>query len=698
MAFVIGLDVGGTFTDCVVVTDQGEMFVDKAFTTPQNTALGMIQAIENASRSMGMPVEQLLPETVTLALGTTTLTNLLITRRGAKAGLLTTKGFEDTTLIGRVLAKTEGLPDNEKLDILAWGKPTPMASRPFIKGVTERVDYKGSVVVPLDEAEVRRVAAELIKQGVETIAVCFLWSFMNSNHERRVKQILNETYPRLFVTLSSEVAPVLGEYERALTTLMNAHLGPAAAREIHGMQEVFAEKGFKRHFLVMQSNGGVIWDEEVPKWPVNILASGPVGGVNESASIGKLLGHSNVIATDMGGTSFDVGIVVGGRPHLVHTAIYDRFRTFVPTVEVVSIGAGGGSIATIDPLTKRLLVGPGSAGSDPGPVCYQRGGTEPTVTDADVVLNRVSPESFHGGRHTLNREAAQKAIEERIAKPLGYDTFRAAKGILDIVDARMADLIRKLTVERGLDPRDFVMFAYGGAGPVHVGAYGREIGLKQAIVSPYAPVFSALGIASSDMARHYSRSEPMQQPFDPGQMTRVFTELEGRARDDLLQSRVEMDQGVTLNRFVDMRFRYQVHEIRVPISAESAEVSSSQGISALVEDFIALYEQTFGQGTALREAGVEVLTFHVVSIVKAKAAALKKYPEGGSDPGHALKGARSVFWDDAFMDTPIFDQGRLAAGNQINGPAVIEAPNTNILIHPEQRARLDPYLNVVIDL
>jgi len=698
MPYVIGVDVGGTFTDCVVMNEQGEVVVDKAFTTPLNTAMGMIQAIENASKSLNRPLGRLLQETSTLALGTTTLTNLLITRKGARSGLLTTKGFEDVTLIGRVLAKTEGLAENERLDISAWDKPTPIVTRPFIKGVTERIDYKGSVIVSLNEEELKGAAHALVEAGVEAIAVCFLWSFMNSAHEQRVKEILTQNYPQLFVTLSSEVAPVLGEYERALTTIMNAHLGPAAAREIHGMQELFTEKGFKHHFLVMQSNGGVIWDEEVPRWPVNILASGPVGGVNESARDGELLGFSNVIATDMGGTSFDVGIVVEGRPHLVHMAIYDRFRTFVPTVEVVSIGAGGGSIASIDPQSHSLLVGPSSAGSDPGPVCYGRGGREPTVTDADVVLNRISAESFHGGRQRLDREAALAAIEERIAVPLGYDAFHAAKGIIDIVDARMADLIRKLTVERGLDPRDFVLFAYGGAGPVHVGAYGREIGLKRAVVSPYAPVFSALGIASSDIVRHYSRSEPMQEPFDHNSIRRAFSGLEDGARKDLLRSRVAESpesSEVAINCSVDMRFRYQVHEIRVPISGG---LSSSDDLGRLREDFIALYEQTFGRGTALREAGVEVLTFHLISIVKAKAAALKQFPEAGPDPAKALKGSRSVFWSDAFVDTSIFDHRQLAPGNEIHGPSVIEAPNTNILIHPGQRARLDSYLNVVIEL
>jgi N-methylhydantoinase A len=475
-----------------------------------------------------------------------------------------------------------------------------------------------------------------------------------------------------------------------MTTIMNAHLGRVAAQEVGAMREVFAGRGFKRPVLVMQSSGGVIWDEEVPRRPLNIVTSGPAGGVNEVAQIGRLLGHDQVIATDMGGTSFDVGLVVGGRPRLAHTGIYERFRVYVPTVEVVSVGAGGGSIAWIDPLTRGLKVGPHSAGSDPGPVCYGRGGAEPTVTDADVVLNRISPESFFGGRQRLDRDRALEAIEKRIGAAIGCGAVQAAKGIIDIVDARMADLIRKLTVERGLDPRDFLLMAYGGAGPTHVGAYGREIGLRRALISPYAPVFSALGVASSDIVRHYARSEPMQQPFQADRVKRVFEELEKRAIQDLPDGKGE----AALTRFVDMRFRYQVHEMRVPVSWE---LSSAEDTDRLVEAFIAVYEQTFGPGTALRAAGVEILTFHVVSVVRATAAALKKFPDAGSDPGKAFGGTRPVYWDDGFVDTPVFDARRLGTGNQLAGPAVIEARNTTILIHPGQRGSVDEYSNIVLE-
>jgi N-methylhydantoinase A len=392
----------------------------------------------------------------------------------------------------------------------------------------------------------------------------------------------------------------------------------------------------------------------------------------------------------MGGTSFDVGIIVDDTPRMAQTALHDRFRLYVPTVEVVSIGAGGGSIAWIDPLTGTLHVGPQSAGSEPGPVCYGRGGTEPTVTDADVVLNRISPERFFGGRQKLDREAALRAIQD----PLGYDPLRAAKGIVDIVDARMADLIRKLTIENGLDPRQFVLFAYGGAGPTHVGAFGREIGLRYALVSPYAPVFSALGIAASDIVRYYSRSEPMRQPVDHRAVGRVFLDLERQAERDVPGDE-RRDGGLTLDRFVDMRFRYQVHEIRVPVPWE---IQAPEDVERLAASFVAIYEQTFGQGTALKDAGVELLTFHVASRVRLPNVALTRHPPTGPDADHARTGTRPVFWDDGFVETPVYDQQRLRAGNRISGPAVIEAPNTTILIHPGQTSWLDEYLNTVIAL
>lgn len=693
MPYVIGLDVGGTFTDCVVLDHDGEVVADKAFTTPANTALGMLAAIENASRTLGKPLDQLLYETHTLALGTTILTNLLIRRAGAKVGLLTTKGHEDATLIGRVVAKTEGLPEGEKLDILAWDKPEPLVPKRLIRAITERMDYKGRPIVSLDPEDVEKAARELTEAGVEAIAVCFLWSFMNTSHEQQAKEIIARNSPHLFIALSSDVAPVIGEYERALATAMNAYLGPVAVKEKKAIRGTFAAKGFHRPLLVMQSNGGVIWDEEIPLRPVNILASGPVGGVMEAAKVGELLNFPNVIATDMGGTSFDVGLVVGGEPRLANTALYERFRLHAPVVEVMSIGAGGGSLAWVDPLTHTLHVGPHSAGSDPGPVCYMRGGKEPTVTDADVVLDRISPDNFFAGRQRLDRDAALKAIEEKIASPLGLAAVRAAKGIIDIVDARMADLIRKLTVERGLDPRDFVLLSYGGAGPTHVGACGREIGVRLALASPYSPVFSALGIASSDIVRHYAKSEPMQPPFDGSQIERVFQGLEMKALDDLRRSGVR--DGYTLNRSISMRFRFQVHEIEVPVRTA---LSSSQEVDQLLDEFVKLYEQTFGRETALKEAGIEMLTFHVASKVRAIQAMLRKFPHAGPDPHNALTGHRAVYWEDSFLDTPVFDQRRLAPGNQISGPAVVEAPNTTILIHPGQRASIDEYLNIAIEL
>jgi len=285
MAFVVGLDVGGTFTDCVVLDERGNVAAEKAFTTPANTALGMIRAVENAAGALSIPLEKLLQETRTLALGTTTVTNLLINRRGARVGLLTTGGHEDATVIGRVMAKTEGLPENERPDILAWDKPAPLVPREFIRGITERIDYKGAVIVALRMEEVESAVDELVEAGIEAIAVCFLWSFVNSVHEQKVKEYISKKYPQLYIFLSSDVAPVLGEYERAMTTIMSAYLGPVAVNEIRNVRRVFAEQRFERRFFVMQSNGGVVYDEEVSRLPLNILASGPAGGVSEAAQM-----------------------------------------------------------------------------------------------------------------------------------------------------------------------------------------------------------------------------------------------------------------------------------------------------------------------------------------------------------------------------------------------------------------------------
>jgi N-methylhydantoinase A len=692
MRYVVGIDVGGTFTDCVIVDEAGGVLTDKSFTVPGNPGQGMVDALENLTQGRGLAVNDVLRDSRAVAIGTTSLTNRLITRGGAKVGLITTRGHEDAILVGRIISKSDGLSEAEKSDVLYWSKPEPIVPRKLIRGVSERMDYKGAVVVPLHEAEVADTVRELVAEGVEAIAVCLLWAFINPEHELRIRKIIEANHPSIYVAIGHAVAPVLGEYERTNATLLSAHLGAAARREMDVTRSLLATRGLARPFLVMQSNGGCMWDEEVGAAPLNLIASGPAGGIVGSAKLGERMGYRNIIATDMGGTSFDVGVITGGAPILADIAVHGRIRMALPHVEVVSIGAGGGSIAWVDKTTGLLQVGPQSAGSVPGPVAYGQGGEAPTVTDADVVLGRIDPARFFNRRKKLDRAKAEAAIQAKVAAPLCVDVHTAAKGIIDIVDSRMGDLIRKLTIERGVDPRDFVLFAYGGAGPTHVGAYAREAGVEKAVVSPHASVFSALGIASSDIVRVYSQSSPMRSPFDPDRINALFGRLESRAAQDL-QKRGVPAGSTTLSRSLEMRFRYQVHQVKVPAPGG---LLGTRHIEEITERFIALYEQSFGRGTAVMEAGVEILTFHVVATTRHATLKLTEAPLRGTDASAARSGLRPVYFDGGFVDTPIIEHSRLVPGNRVVGPAIVEGANTTLPLHPGQELSVDAFHNLVI--
>jgi N-methylhydantoinase A len=684
---VVGVDVGGTFTDCVVVDDDGGVLTDKSFTVPGNPGEGMVNALENVAHGHRLKVDHVLGESRAVAIGTTSLTNKLITRGGAKVGLLTTRGHEDAILVGRIISKSDGLSDAEKADVRYWGKPEPIVERSLIRGVSERVDYKGAVLVPLDEAQVLAALRDMVAEGAEAVAVCLLWAFINPVHELRIRALIEKHHPDLYVSLGHVVAPVLGEFERTNATLLSAHLGAIARQQMDVTRKLLGTRGLRRPFLVMQSNGGCMWDEEVASAPLNLIASGPAGGVIGAAKLGGRMGYRNIIATDMGGTSFDVGVITDGAPILADIAVHGRIRMALPHVEVVSIGAGGGSIAWVDRATGLLQVGPQSAGSTPGPVCYGHGGQEPTVTDADVVLGRIDPKRFFNGRKLLDRALAEAAIRQKIADPLGIDVTAAARGILEIVDSRMGDLIRKLTIERGVDPREFALFSYGGAGPTHVGAYAREAGIAKAVVSPHAAVFSALGIAASDIVRVYSRSSPMRSPFDPQRVNALLATLEQRAAQDLTTSET------TLSRSFEMRFRHQVHQVKVPAPGGAL---GERELAEVVERFVALYEQSFGKGTAAREAGVEILTFHVVATTHRVPLNLAESRMDGADASAARSGSRKVWFDGAFVEAPIYEHAKLRPGNRVRGPAVVEGKNTTLPLHPGQELSVDEFQNLVI--
>ena len=509
-------------------------------------------------------------------------------------------------------------------------------------------------------------------------------------------EIAREEAPELYVSASSDVLPRIGEYSRMMTTAINAYLGPEVSAVTASLDATLREAGLPHEPLLMQSNGGLASVRNASDHPVSFLLSGPVGGVVGSRLVAEEIGESNVVTADMGGTSFDVGLVVDGRPLLQPTTVMAHQPIAVPSVGVDTIGAGGGSIARVE--AGQLHVGPLSAGAVPGPACYGRGGSEATVTDADVVLGLINPESFLGGRQKLERDAAEHAILEKVAEPLGLTVEDAAEGIKRIVDSRMADLIRQATVHKGYDPRNFILVAFGGAGPVHAHAFGSGLGVKRIVVPVTASVHSALGIGASDLVVTHEASHAFRTPpgssgasrhIEAGDVNAVIAAVEEEAKRRLAEQQLD-PAGMRTDYFADVRFRFQIHELTVELPEYPL---TAEGLDRLVERFVETYELRFGEGSAFTEAGVELVTWRVVVTAAAERGGLgQTIPRGHHEP---VRQDRVYFG--GWMDAAVYDEEALTPGLSFDGPAVFELPDTNIVVGPGQHAEVDAHGNVLID-
>jgi N-methylhydantoinase A len=698
MSFVVAVDSGGTFSDCVVLDERGRATRAKAPSTPPNFEEGVLASVGEAAKQLEIELEHLFRQTSLFAHGTTLATNILITRTGAKTALLTTRGHEDAILIGRTVQKVAGLTESEIIDVARLAKPDPLVPRSRIHGINERMDRNGESVVPLQLERLGDLTERLRADGVEAIAISFLWSFLNPEHERSLHAFLeNGTGNGWFVTTSSDVAPVIREYERTSTTVLNAYLSPAVKAYLDRMRDRLREAGHGGAVSVMHSAGGVWSIDEARERGVTLLSSGPAGGLLGARTLAQQLGVDRAIATDVGGTSFDVGLIVDGELSYAEAPVFAKYPVTVPVIDVTSIGAGGGSIAWIERETGILRVGPQSAGASPGPVCYGVGGDQPTVTDANLVLGRLNPDNFLGGRMKLDAGRARNALADRIGDRLGMSLEAAAAAIIRIVDSQMADLIRKVTVERGLDPASFTVLSYGGAGGLHVGTFAAKLRSRHVVIPLGAAVFSAIGIARSDVKRVAMTSDPMRAPFDLRQWQRRFEELDSRLERELREEQLPTEQLV-LRRFVDLQFRGQVHTVRVPL--DHADLRAEDGGEKVIERFTGLYETKYGRGTAFRKAGVELMTFIVEATATLPVPRPEPQPLESSDATAALRGSRPVFLHEAgeFVPVAIYDADALRPGNELAGPAVLEAEDTTILLHPEQRLRVDGYLNLRLEL
>lgn len=691
--YIVGIDTGGTFTDVTLLKRSGALVTGKAATTPIDFSVGVMNAVGEVAARMGLSVGELLGRTAYFKHGTTVATNALITRTGARVGFLTTRGFEDTTLIRRAIGRVDGLPEEEVRHVTYVTKPEPLVPRERIRGVTERIDYQGQVIVPLQMVEVDAAVRVLVEEeGCEAIGISFLHAWANPAHEEAVRQRVRELYPdgRVFWSFGSDLALVAGEYARGNTAIVNSFVGPTVERYLTDLERKLREAGLRGPFLVMQGNGGVTGRAQ--STPIGNLQSGPAGGMIASAYMAGLLGHSKVLTTDMGGTSFDVSLLTDGLWKYAEEPIFDRWRILQPIAEIESIGAGGGTIARVDAVTGRLLVGPQSAGARPGPVCYDEGGEQVSVTDVDVLLGYVDPAYFLGGRKRLNRAKAEQAVQERIARPLDLDLTEAAAGIYEIINNKMSDLIRRQIVRSGYLPEDFILYAFGGAGPVHAVGYARELGIRQIYVFPTSPVFSAFGVATADVIHSRVMTYQARMPIEPGVLNDRLEAVEQELLVLMSGENFRRDQ-VTFRRLVSMRFRRQTSGVETLLPWDRLD---DRRVDELGRLFEAKYDDLYGSGAGFAEAGIEIDTLRVDAVGPVAKPMLPHEQVNGSDPARARKGARPAYFDGRFMETAVYDYERLGPGSSVAGPAIVEAPLTTIVIPPRYQGAMDGYRNVII--
>ncbi|MFQ5858051.1 MAG: hydantoinase/oxoprolinase family protein [Anaerolineae bacterium] len=695
----LGVDTGGTFTDLAEIDRHGHLRTEKSFSIPTRLEQGVIDVLSQMAENQRLSLSDMLAETIRFAHGTTVCTNALIQRKGSRVGLLTTRGFEDTLQIARgPIGRAGGISHLQAMDFIHTNPAEPLVPKSRIRGLGERVTVTGEVLAALDPNEVRHALRELLVEGIESLAVCLLWSFRNPVHEWKVREIASEEAPDLPVSLSCEIAPRMGEFERTVTTVINAYIGPITQIYIGSLQERLEKNGLKHPVQVMKSSGGVMLPDGIGHQAVSVVNSGPIGGLVAARHVGQLLGYDNVITADMGGTSFDVGLISRGRYEEQSTPFLGQgLPVQLPAIKVVAIGAGGGSIAWTDGY--RLQVGPQSAGADPGPACYGRGGDRPTVTDALVVLGIINPSNFFGGRYVLDEDLARSAIANHLVKPLGLDVMEAAAGIYEVVTAKMGDLIRKVTIESGNDPRQFCLLAYGGTSGAHCSALAAQLDIGKVIIPYAAPVFSAFGMVLSDIFYSHTKSEPVRLSGDATTIevvNRAFADLESRALADMTASGIDRSQ-VTFRYRIDMRYQGQMNEVSLPWDKDCIQASE---ISELQKAFEAHYQQRFGAGTIRPETPLELISFRVDAIKFTEKPPLAHlYSKDAGVGGDVAPYARRPVYQHGrgWLEADIYDFEDLSAGFRCSGPAVIERRHTTIWLPPGSLAELDRYGNLMID-
>lgn len=692
--FRLGVDVGGTFTDATLIDEEtGEISIGKVLTTPADPSEGFMSAVARM-----LDQKDVQPAAVDLLVHATTVaTNAIIEGTIARTALITTEGFRDMLEIARQIRPALYDPQFEK--------PRPLVPRDLCFGIPERLDADGNVLQPLDEDAMRLVARKLARRDVDAVAVCFLHAYVNPAHEQQAGRIILEAHPRALVSLSSDVAPEFREYFRASTTVINAAIRPIVSTYLANIRKRLDRIGIDSEVLVMQSNGGIYSARAARDHPVFMVESGPAAGVISAGYFGDTIGSRDVLSFDMGGTTAKAGLILNGSPRV--TKDYEvgsaampghgaqrgsGYPVRTPVIDLVEIGAGGGSIAWVD-SGGVLRVGPQSAGADPGPACYGRGGEQPTVTDANLVLGRLNPEYFLGGEMALDAGLARAAIEECCARPLGLSVVEAANGIVEIANAAMVNALRLVSVQRGFDPRDFVLVAFGGAGPLHAHRLAIELGVKRTLIPVSPGIASSFGLLVTDIRREYSATLAHgRRELDIEEVNRTLEAQSETARSDLRREGVaESDCELSIQ--VDARYLGQSHELVLDVPERPVTAAVVQ---RLVSDFHDEHARVYGFNAP--DERVEIVTLRVIATGRIPKPALKAIETGTSDPSAAAKGVRAVYFaeEEGYAESTVFDRYRLTAGNVVPGPAMIEELDSAVVVHPGHRAEVDRHGNLLI--
>ncbi len=681
MAWRVGVDSGGTFTDvCLFDEGSGRVEVWKVASTPDDPSRGIAQGVAEGAERVGAAPGDI----GYFGHGTTVATNALIQHRGVRTGLITSDGFRDLLEIGR-----QKRPD---LYDLQADKPPLLVSRDLRLEVPERVRHDGTVETELDEAAFREAVRRLRAAGAQAVAVSFLYGFVRTEHEERASRILTEEFPEAFACVSHQVAPEFREYERMSTAVVNAYLGPIMQGYIKRLAQRLRELGVTATPHLTQSNGGVIGFEQAARLPVRTVLSGPSTGVVAAQAVGQMAGYPDLITFDMGGTSTDVALLHGGVCRLASEAVVHGYPIKAPMLDIHTVGAGGGSIAFVD-SGGHLKVGPRSAGADPGPVCYGRGNTEPTVTDANVVLQTLNPAYLLAGRMKVRQELAKQAITG-LARQLGMDEMATAQGIVSVVTANMARAIRVISVQRGHDPRDYTLAAFGGAGPLHAARLARELEIGRVLVPRNPGILCAMGLLLTDLRADFATTRLLTlaasaAPHIGGAFAHLLRQAEAWFDEEGI---AETARRAT--RTVDMRYAGQNYEL--PVAIPEGEIGAAT-LEALAEGFAAAHQRMYG--FVAEGEPVQLVTFRVEASGIVSKASFKPQPDGGPDASGAIIAKRDVWMPEAggFVSCPVYDRERLQAGNRLSGPAIIEQMDATTLVLPGMTARVEPYLNILLE-